>query len=581
MAAKTRLWLALALVAGVVVAYLPALRAGFIWNDDTYLTENPTLDAPQALRLIWTEPGASEQYYPMVFTSFWLEKQIWGLHPLGYHLVNVLLHAASALLLWRLLRRLDLSGAWIAAAAFALHPVCVESVAWVTERKNVLALFLSLLSAHALLSWRGHRTVTREQKGRRRDGREVPWHRRPAVLYLAALAAFTLALAAKTTASLLPAAFLVIVWWREGRLRSEDIRPMVPFFLVGATLALHTAWLEQTMVKASGQEWALGLPGRLVLAGRVVLFYAWKLVWPVDLAFIYPRWVIQKGSWWQWTPVLGLVLLVGSLWWLRERVGRGPLAATLLFGGLLFPAMGFFNVYPMRYSYVADHFQYMAAAAGISALVCGLAGWVRARPASVRRGVAVVSGLVLVALGGVSFGQAGAYRDDETLWRRTLGTNPDCFMCHNNLGMSLYERGRVDEAVDHFQQSLRVKPDNVQALLNLTRVEDEAGRLDEAITYCRRAVDVDPTSTASLLNLGTLLVRTGRAAEAIPWLEEALRQPSPDAYLVENGLGVACMHLGRIEEAVRHFQAAVHLNPEYWKAQSNLENARRRLPSPG
>ena len=194
---KTILLLASLMVAAVVVSYLPALQAGFVWNDDTYVTDNPTLDGVEGLRLIWTEPKANEQYYPMVFSSYWLEKRLWGLHPFGYHLVNVLLHAASALLLWWLLVRFALPGAWFAAAVFALHPVAVESVAWVTERKNTLSLALSLLAIHALFSHRqavDARDAAEPRKKKRRAAVTVPWHRQPAALYAAALAAFTLAL---------------------------------------------------------------------------------------------------------------------------------------------------------------------------------------------------------------------------------------------------------------------------------------------------------------------------------------------------------------------------------------------------
>ena len=224
MSRNVRLGIAVAIVVATVAAYLPALRAGFVWNDDTYLSENPTLQAPNALSLIWTEPRASEQYYPLVFTTFWLEKQLWGLQPFGYHLVNVLLHAASALLLWWLLHRLGLPAGWLAAALFALHPVCVESVAWVTERKNTLSLLLTLLAAHAYLASRAALgPAAPARKGRKGQAVVVPWHRRASTLYAAALVSFTLALFAKTTASLLPAVLLLIAWWRNGRVRREDL----------------------------------------------------------------------------------------------------------------------------------------------------------------------------------------------------------------------------------------------------------------------------------------------------------------------------------------------------------------------
>ena len=370
---KSAVGLGLLLVAGVVATYLPALDAGYVWNDNTYLTENATLDRPDALSLIWTEPKASEQYYPLVFTTFWIEKQLWGLRPFGYHLVNVLLHAGSALLLWAFLRRMGLPAAWLAAGLFALHPMCVESVAWVTERKNTLSLFLSLVAMHAFLASQDARAAATEPPKKRRARVGVPWHRRPAPLYALALLAFTLALFAKTTASVVPAVLLVLVWWRKGRIAPSEVRPLVPFFAVGAALAFHTAWFEKTMVRATGDDWSLGLPGRIVLAGKVVTFYAGQFLFPRDIAFIYPRWAIDPHVAAQWLPTLGALALIGAAWALRGRIGRGPLTILLLFGGVLVPAMGFFNVYSMRYSFVADHFAYQAVAVAAAGVVCGVA----------------------------------------------------------------------------------------------------------------------------------------------------------------------------------------------------------------
>lgn len=576
---KVLIGLALALVIAVAVAYLPALRGGFIWNDDTYLTDNPTLDGAEALRLIWTEPHANEQYYPLVFTMFWAEKRLWGLRPFGYHLVNVLLHAGSALLLWWFLRRLGLRAAWLAAAAFALHPVCVESVTWVTERKNTLSLLLTLLAAHAYLTSSDARAAASERRGRKvQPG--PPWNRASGVLYAAALASFTLALLAKTTAALLAPALLVVAWWRRGRLRWADVRPLVPFFAIGLALAWHTAWLEKTMVRASGVEWSLSLPGRVVLAGRVLAFYAGKLAWPVDLAFIYQRWVIDPRAWLQWLPALAALAVLAAAWALRGRFGRGPLAGVLLFGGIVFPAMGFFNVYAMRYSYVADHFAYQAAAVFAAVAVCGIANLLAGRPPIVRRAAVGLGVVVLAVLGVLTFRQSRVYRDQDTLWKDTLAKNPDCFMCHTNYGYSLVTRGRVAEAIDHFEASLRLKPDNVPTLLNLARVEEERGRFDEAIARLRVALEIDPTDTTVLVNLGVVYTKAGHFDDAIVQFEMALGNPSPNDYLAHNGLGVALIRKGRTAEAVDHFREAVRLKPGYEMARSNLERALAMLNTP-
>ena len=561
----------LALVAAVIVAYLPALQAGFVWNDDTYLTENQILDRPDALPLIWTEPKASEQYYPLVFTTFWLEKHLWGLHPLGYHLVNVLLHAGSALLLWAFLRRLGLPAAWIAAGLFALHPLCVESVAWVTERKNTLSLFLSLVSMHALFASLDARAAAAVPTKKRNARIEVPWHRRPAALYAGALLAFTLALFAKTTASVVPAVLLVLLWWRKGRASYADAQPLVPFFAVGATLAFHTAWLEKTMVRATGEEWSLGFPGRLVLAGRVVFFYARKFLVPRDIVFIYPRWTIDASSLAQWLPAIGAVAILGGAWALRKRIGRGPVTVLLLFGGVLFPAMGFFDVYAMRYSYVADHFAYQAVAVAAAGVVCGFATLVKDVKPAVRKGLGAAAVAVIAVVGAVASRQARAFENAETLWLDTLAKNPDCFMCHTNYGFWLSGQGRVNEAVGHFEESLRIRPENVPTLLNLAKIEEDRGRFDAAAGRLRAARAIAAADTTVLINLATVETKAGRVDEAIASYEEALRIGSPDDYLAHNGLGVAMARKGRIREAAEQFRAALRANPGYAPARSNLE----------
>ena len=544
----------LLLFGAVVTAFLPALAAGFIWNDDTYLTANRTLDGLDGLRLIWTQPRANEQFYPMVFTSFWIEKRLWSLDPFGYHLVNVLLHAGSALLLWRLLARLGLRGAWLAAAAFALHPMCVESVAWVTERKNTLSLFLSLL---AMLAYLGSREAGPPSRS----------------LSFIGFSFFVLALFSKTTAAVVPAVLLVLVWWRDGRVKRADALPLVPWFAAGIALGAHTAWLERTAVQAVGKEWALGLPDRLVLAGRVVLFYSQKILLPLDLSFIYSRWTVDPHAPLQWLPFLVVFLALFLAWRFRERLGRGPLAFLLLFGGVLFPAMGFFNVYPMRFSWVADHFAYQAVALFAASAVCGAASWAAGWTTQSRRAAAAFAVAVIALLGMLTFHQCRIYRNEEALWSATLVKNPDCFICHTNYGIWLMENGRDPEAATHLEASNRLKPDEVPTLLNLALIEERRGRYDDAATLLRTALRVDPTNAAALINLAKADARAGRMNEAIASYREALRLGSPGDHLAHNGLGAALMRQGQEAEAIEHFREALRLKPDYEHARTNLERA--------
>lgn len=573
MKSKSGIALGLALVAAVVLSFLPSLQAGFIWNDDTYVTENPTLDGLSGLGRIWTDPASNEQYYPLVFTTYWIEKRLWGLLPFGYHLVNVLVHAGAALLLWRFLRRLGLPGSWLAAAAFALHPLSVESVAWVTELKNTLSLVLSLSSAHAWLSWRAA-TETHDAPpppgGKRKAGAGPPPQRRPGWLWAAALALFALALLAKTTASVLPAVLLVVVWWQAGRLRWPDVRPLLPFFVVGTGLGVHTAWLERTMVRATGSEWALGLADRVVLAGQVTAFYAGKVLWPADLAFIYPRWTVDAGIAMQWIPAAVCFAALLAAWLLSRRGRRGPLAGLLLFGGVLFPAMGFFNVYAMRYSWVADHFAYQAVAVAAASVVGGIAAGIEGLGPAWRTRAAAAGVAGLVVLGSLSFRQARAYETQEALWLDTIAKNPDCFICHTNYAHDLLQAGRTDEAVTHLEESLRIKPDAVPTLLSLARVEEERGQFEKASAHLEAALVVDHTDDEVRVHLATVYTKAGRLGDAIREYQQALRTLSAEDYLAYNGLGVALVRSGRVQEGLELLRQCVRLRPDYAPCQANL-----------
>src|SRR2546425_1366709 len=410
-----------AIVLITAVAYLPILRGGFIWDDETWVTENRLLRPLAGLHAIWLEPSRSPQYYPLTQTTLWLEYHLWGLRPLGYHLVNVMLHALNAGLVWLVLDRLAVPGAWMAAAVFALHPVHVESVAWATELKNVQAGVFSLLAL--LLYFR------------------FALGRRSAVLYLLAFVTFVLAVLSKTVACTVPAAALVCVWWKRGPLGRGDVVPLVPFFLVGLAGGLGTAMVEKYQVGAQGADWTLSTADRCVLAGGALCFYAAKLVAPIRLSFIYPRWEVDAGAWWQWLFPLAAVGVVAALWRLRDRIGRGPLAAVLYFAITLAPALGFVDVYPFRYSFVADHFQYLASLGPITLLVAlGTAGVrkVAARGAAARLACA---GLLL-ALGAATSSRVHVFADLETLWRDTVSKNPAEWSAYNNLASLLLERGR-------------------------------------------------------------------------------------------------------------------------------------------
>jgi tetratricopeptide (TPR) repeat protein len=554
-----------------LVAYLPVFYGGFLWDDDFHVTQ-PDLQSVDGLRRIWCELGATQQYYPLLHTAFWVEHRLWGDSVVGYHLANILLHAAAACLVVALVRRLALPGAWLAGLIFALHPVCVESVAWISEQKNTLSTVFYLGSALVYLRF--------------------DQDRRPARYFLA-LGLFVLALLTKTVTATLPAALLVVFWWQRGRLGwRRDVRPLLPWLGLGATAGLLTSWVERTFIGAQGADFTLNLLERCLLAGRVIWFYLGKLVWPADLIFFYPRWDVDAAVWWQYLFPLGVLALVAGLGIVARRQ-HGPLARAataglagfLIFAGTLFPALGFINVYPFIYSYVADHFQYQASLGIIVPAAAGLtlaAGrLLDSRTAAVRWLSRAGGGLLLATLGALTWRQCGMYRDAETLYRATLARNPACWMAHTNLG-DLLSRipGRLPEAIGHFEAALRINPRDVNAHNDLglafTKIP---GRLPAAIAEYEAALRIDPRFAPAHNNLGVLLETIpGRLPEAISHLEEAVRL-APDAAELHDNLGAALLKIPeRAPEALAQFAAAVRLNPGSADMQNNLGTALAKIP---
>jgi tetratricopeptide (TPR) repeat protein len=518
----------------------------------------PDLQSLHGLWRIWFDPGATQQYYPLLHSAFWMEHRIWGDAVLGYHLTNVALHAASACLVVMIVRRLALPGAWLAGLVFALHPVSVEAVAWISEQKSTLSGVFYLASALAYLRFDQSRRASR---------------------YWPALGLFLLALLTKTVTATLPGALLVVFWWQRGRLEwKRDLPPLVPWFALGASAGLFTAWVERTLIGAKGADFTLTLVQRCLLAGRVICFYAGKLLWPRNLTFIYPRWNIDPGEWWQYLFPAGVVALAFGLWLVARR-HRGPLAGLLIFAGTLFPVLGFLNVYPFRYSYVADHFQYLAGLGIIVPVASGLAvaaGWISLGKVS-RIAFAAV---LLAVLGVLTWRQSGIYRDTETLYRETLVRNPGSWLAHNNLGNSLLEiPGRRAEAMAHFAAALRIKPDYSEAHLSLgNALLQMPGRLADAIAEFETAIRLDPDSERAHSNLGQALLQAGRPQEAIAQLETALRI-SPGYAEAHNNLGNALSQIpGRLPDAIAEYEAAIRTDPDLPEAHNNLGRALAQTP---
>ena len=542
-----------------LASYMPAMRGGFVWDDDAYLTQNQTLRTYDGLWKIWTEPGATSQYYPLVFTSFWVEYHLWGLQPSGYHLVNIFLHAFGAVLLWQVLRRLQLPGAWCVAAIFALHPVQVESVAWITERKNVLSGVFYFL---ALLTYLRFRPLASEEATNNFD-----WRFYPLVVVL-----FLCALLSKTVTCSLPAVVVLLTWWKRGRVKKLDLLALAPLFVLGGVFGFTTVWLEKHHVGASGSDWTLTFADRCLVAGRALWFYIGKLVWPHNLAFIYPRWRIDASASWQYLFPLATMAVLLVLWLFRRRIGRGPLVAALFFAGTLVPALGFFDVYPFRYSFVADHFQYLACIGPI-ALAVGTVAMFRKQTGPWGPPLATIAVVVvLTILGVVTWRQVWAYRDPEILWRDTLAKNPSCWIAYNNLGNMLFRAGKFPNAIWHYERALQVKPDFAEGHNNLGVVMARGGRLEDAISHYEEALRIKPDYFDAHYNLGNALLRAGRVKDAVVHYESTLRI-RPGSAGAHYNLGNALLQAGRLEPAIGHYEQALRIKPDYAEAHSNLGNA--------
>ncbi len=559
-------WRATAALAGLfcatLIAYGPALQGGLVWDDVSHVTA-PGLQSFQGLWRIWFELGATQQYYPLLHSAFWLEHHIWGDAVLGYHLTNVALHAVAAYLVVLIVRRLSLPGAWLAGLIFALHPVCVEAVAWISEQKSTLSGVFYLAAALTYLNF--DRTRRKPQ-------------------YFLALGLFVLALLSKTVTATLPAALLVVFWWQRGRLAwRRDVLPLLPWLAVGASAGLFTAWVESTpqFIGAQGPEYALTLPQRLLLAGRVPWFYAGKVLWPSNLMFVYPRWTIDPGEWWQYLFPLGIVALAVALG-LLARKNRGPLAGFLFFSGTLFPALGFLNVYPFRYSYVADHFQYLAALGIIVPAASGLT--VLARRISLGKiGAVALPALLLATLGARTWLQSGTYRDYETLFRETLARNPGSALVHNNLGTILMLKpGGVPEALAQFEAAVRLQPNSPEYLVNLgLALAQTPSRLPDAIAEYQTALRIDPDFYAAHLNLGLAYAQMpGRGEDAIAANQKAVAssqralRSEPGSWQAHLNLGIAYAQMpGRQADAIAEYRAALRINPNSALAHFHLGNS--------
>ena len=532
------------------------MHGGFVCDDAGDVENNTALNSWSGLWAIWTQPGVNAQYYPLTFTTFWLNHQVGGLSPLGYHLVNVILHSINALLLWRILRNLKIPGAWLAAALFALHPVNVESVAYISERKNVLSGFFFLCSLLAAIKF-----WLPEAEAAKNSVSEPPSlpSQSPLALWLQGRSSadsvanplgswkyygitfvlYLLALLSKTATLPLPAVILLLVWWRR-RPALRDVALLVPLVLAGVAMGLVTMHLESHLLD-NAQVWqSYGLDmswlQRSLLAARDIWFYLGKLLWPHPLMFAYPRCDIHASDWTDWVPALAIVAGLGILWRARKSWGRPWIFALAYFVAMMFLILGFFNVYMFRFTLVSDHFQYLACMGPLSLACAGLARSLKPRGTQnlAPYWEAAVSGTLLFTLSLITWQQAGSYANAETLWKTTLQRNPGSVMALVNLGDCQFHENHIDQAADLANRALRLDPQSIQALNNLGNVFAKRGQLDQAIACYRRALAVSPQCAMATFNLANTLDKAGRFPEATAAYNDGLKYASDAPEFLNN-----------------------------------------------
>ena len=549
-----------AIILITAAVYVPAMRSGFVWDDDMHLIDNIVLKE-NGLYNAWFSDKAFV-YYPIVWTTYWIEHHLWGLDPTGYHVVNVLLHAISAVLTWRVLLRLGIPGAWLAALVFALHPVNVESVAWITQYKNTLCMVFYLAAVLTYLRYED----------------EDRWSS-----YLLAVCFFALSMLSKGASVPLPAVLLLAAWWRRGWIEAADVVRTIPFWVVAAVMSVVEVTFQSENVIVVDVVRDDSLLAHVAGAGWVTWSYLSKAVWPAHLSFVYRRWQIDEFSMWSYVPNLMLVLLLALFWWRRKSWGRPLFAALAYFVLTITPAMGFVYFYYLKYSYVADHYQYFSIIGVIAlfvALGTRLAITYRRTMAPWLRVAAV---LLVITLSVTSWRQASAYEDANTLWRDTLGKSPDAWMGHYNLAKSLTVLGndlrkeghemaarrQHAQAVIHYRQAVRANPRFDKAYNNLGEALLAQDKQAEAIKCYQTAIELKPDFAVAHYNLANVLQEQRKFEQAIYHYRQAIESHSEYAQ-AHNNLGNALRSVGKLDDAAYHYRKALQIDPDHVLAHYNL-----------
>jgi protein O-mannosyl-transferase len=601
------------------IAYLPTLNNGFVCDDDHYIIYNKNVKNPDGLRLFWCANKAMD-YWPLSDSTFWIEWRLWGMNPIGYHATNLILHLAEAMLIWILLRKLSIPGAFLAALIFAVHPVNVESVAWISQRKNMIALLFFLLS----ILW-----YLKSLKRARLPSSFILHPSSFHLWYWLSLAAFLCAMLGKGSAAVLPVLLLGIVWWLRPTYYSPDsgdcpdllaekmelspaLAPscatkMGPVLFMRREIVRTAPFFLVTMIFSSLNVWSqfhntiavirnAGFLERILGAGSVIWFYLYKAILPVNLAFMYPQLRIEAGNLLWWLPLAAALVVTVVLWRYRKTWGRPFLAAWGFFCVALTPVMGFRDTLFMQISLVADHYQHIAIIGFIALASAGLSAWILHTRAWARGAAIAAASLATILLVMATWRQCMLYRDNSTVFLDTLKKNPDCWIAQYDLGVisaregspakaieyfrkalndcpdyfainydmgnAYLELGMVREAEENYLQVLQRRPDHPAAHYNLAKIMEQTGRTSNAIDHYQLAIRNQPNFPEPYYNLGNIFESTGQFQQAIQCFQQALRL-KPDGYDIHNNLGIALAQIGRYQEAIEQYRQSLAINSNF------------------
>ncbi len=586
--AKFTLWQQTALIAAIIVAvamvYLPVLRGDFVWDDFLLITGNPLLQNFSGLQEIWSG-GRTADYFPLTNTIFWIEHHLFGANATGYHAVNILLQIANALLVWRLLTRLNIPGAWLAGLIFGIHPVHVASVAWISELKNLLAMFFALLSVLCFLELDDQRL------------------RNSATAYAASLVFFALALLSKTQVVFLPFVLLLCAWWRNKKsaeaktnhdLRRDVIRSW-PFFALAIVLGLVTMWFQNRGI--GEEEIVIGsLPRRFVNAAMAIWWYAGHLFAPVRLMAIYPNWRFDSPRVLEWLPLIALIGILTGLWHWRDRGTRGAFFAVACFVVALLPSLGLVQMaYVRSGTLVANHLQYFADVPLLALFCAGVAYAWNHRQRMTKIATATIVTLLVGAMGTYAFARVQVYRNEETLWQDNLSKNPDAWQAHIMMAQRRFKQERYAEAAYHAGRAAELKPELADIHNELGLAYCRLERFEEGIAEYRTALQLKEAKPSTARNAGVAKIRANLAnalaitanrlsesaptvpAEAMRRYEEAIRQYEealeldPQQPAIHRNLGMLLAQLGRYDEAIAHLRATLQMVPNEPLARETLD----------